>query len=277
MTRRNVTRQELIAAILECTEKLGSVPTIPELKKSTGIDRVEIRKHFGNYKAALKECNLEVPERGRKLEIGRLFRDWVEVVRKLKKLPTVFEYEENGSYSEKPLSTRFGAWSQVPGALKLYAEKHGLAGEWRDVMELIEGQGRRASGGLAGRSGGGATLSAMVLAASGESQPVYGVVIGRCAHVYAPTNESGVVCLFGAMAEQLGFMVLRIQTEFPDCEAIRLVGKDRYQPVRIEFEYDSRNFLKHNHDPERCDVIVCWEHNWVDCPLEVVELRGHCQ
>ena len=163
MTMRNVTRQELIAAILECTEKLGGVPTIPELKKSTGIDRVEIRKHFGNYKDALKECNLEVPERGRKLEIGRLFRDWVEVVRKLKKLPTVFEYEENGSYSEKPLSTRFGAWSQVPGALKLYAEKHGLAGEWRDVMELIEGQGRRASGGLAGRSGGGATLSAMVL------------------------------------------------------------------------------------------------------------------
>ncbi len=25
---------------------------------------------------------------------------------------------------------------------------------------------------------------------------------------------------------------------------------------------------------QSCDVIVCWEHNWVDCPLEVVELRG---
>jgi hypothetical protein len=117
----------------------------------------------------------------------------------------------------------------------------------------------------------------MVSAASGASQPVYGVVIGRCAHVYAPTNESGVVCLFGAMAEQLGFMVVRIQTEFPDCEAIRLVGKDRYQPVKIEFEYESRNFLKHNHDPEMCDLIVCWEHNWAECPLEVVELGRHCQ
>ncbi len=242
MIRRNVTRKELTAAILECTKKLARVPTIPELTKSKGIDRVEIRKHFGNYKAALDECNLAVPERGRRLDMGRLFRDWAEVVRKLKKLPTVFEYEENGSYTEKPLTTRFGGWSQVPGALKLYAEKHGLAGEWRDVMELIEEQGRRAPGNLGGRLGGGATLPAMVLAASGAGQPVYGVVIGRCAHVYAPTNESGVVCLFGAMAEQLGFMVLRIQTEFPDCEAIRLVGKDRYQPVRIEFEYESRNF-----------------------------------
>jgi hypothetical protein len=269
-----MTRQKVTAAILTCVKKVGGVPTIAELEKNTGVDRVEIRKHFGNYKAALEACNLEVPERGRKLEISRLFRDWAEVVRKLKKLPTVFEYEENGSYTEKPLTTRFGIWSQVPGALKLYAEKHGLAGEWRDVMELIEGQGSSSSGGLKGRLGGGATLSAMVSAASGASLPVYGVVIGRCAHVYAPTNESGVVCLFGAMAEQLGFMVVRIQTEFPDCEAIRLVGKDRYQPVRIEFEYESRNFLKHNHDSEGCDVIVCWEHNWKECPLEVVELKG---
>jgi hypothetical protein len=27
------------------------------------------------------------------------------------------------------------------------------------------------------------------------------------------------------------------------------------------------------HDPSLCDVIACWEHDWFDCPLEVVELR----
>jgi hypothetical protein len=71
-----MTRQEVTAAILACVEKLGCVPTIPELKKNAGVDRVEIRKHFGNYKTALEACNLEVPERGRKLEINRLFEDW---------------------------------------------------------------------------------------------------------------------------------------------------------------------------------------------------------
>jgi hypothetical protein len=301
MNRRNTSKVEVIAAILACAEKLGRVPSIPELVKLERLDRTEIRKHFGNYKYALEACNLEIPERGRKLEMARLFEDWAGVVRKLKKLPSLFEYEQNSRYTEKPLTSRFGTWAQVPGALKIYAAQQGLAEEWRDVMELVEEQEKRAelkrrsttgslSGRPDGRPGGGhdggpggalagepcgeATLSAMVLAVTDESRPVYGVVIGTHAHVCAPTNESGVVCLFGAMAQQLGFMVLRIQTEFPDCEAIRLVAPGRYQRVRIEFEYESRNFLRHMHDAEECDLIVCWEHNWRECPLEVVELRG---
>jgi hypothetical protein len=261
-----VTKEEIMAAILACKEKLGETPTIPQLTQHTGIDRQQVRRFFGNYQAALEACHLEVPERGRKLQLDRLFRDWAEVVRKLKKLPTVFEYEQHSNYSEKPLSSRFGTWGQVPEALKLFAEKNGLVNEWRDVMELIQGQG--------GGRGGDATLSAMVAAANGANRAIYGAVIGSWAHVYAPTNESGVVCLFGAMAEQLGFMVLRIQTEFPDCEAIRKIGPEKYQAVRIEFGYDSRNFLRHGHDPEGCDLIVCWEDNWEECPLEVVELRG---
>jgi hypothetical protein len=144
-----MTRQKVTAAILACAKKLGCVATLAELKKNTGVDRNEIRKHFGNYKAALQECNLEVPERGRKLEIDRLFRDWAEVVRKLKKLPTVFEYEENSSYSEKPLTTRFGTWSQVPGALKLYAERHGLGGR----VERRDGVDRRTGKQVVGKIG----------------------------------------------------------------------------------------------------------------------------
>ena len=25
--------------------------------------------------------------------------------------------------------------------------------------------------------------------------------------------------------------------------------------------------------PRRLDIIVCWEHNWPECPLEVIELK----
>jgi hypothetical protein len=75
------------------------------------------------------------------------------------------------------------------------------------------------------------------------------------------------------MAVPLGFLILKIQTEFPDCEALRVAGKDRNRPVKIEFELESRNFLRHMHDPNGCDIIVCWEHNWPECPLEVIELK----
>jgi hypothetical protein len=92
--------------------------------------------------------------------------------------------------------------------------------------------------------------------------------------VFAPVNEQGVVYLFGALSERLGYLVLRVQTEFPDCEAMRVVEGKRMQRVRIEFEYESRNFLRHMHEPSGCDLIVCWEHNWPESPLEVVELKG---
>jgi hypothetical protein len=33
-------------------------------------------------------------------------------------------------------------------------------------------------------------------------------------------------------------------------------------------------FKLHGHDPKKCDVIVCWVHNWPECPkhIEVIEL-----
>jgi hypothetical protein len=51
-------------------------------------------------------------------------------------------------------------------------------------------------------------------------------------------------------------------------------GLTGWQRVRIEFEFESRNFRDHGHPSTGCDVIVCWRHNWPECPgqIEVVEL-----
>ncbi len=70
-------------------------------------------------------------------------------------------------------------------------------------------------------------------------------------------------------------LVEAIQVSFPDCVAKKRDDQrgDRWRRVRIEFEFRSRNFKDHGHDASRCDLIVCWEHNWPECPLSVVELR----
>jgi hypothetical protein len=49
-----------------------------------------------------------------------------------------------------------------------------------------------------------------------------------------------------------------------------------WQRVNIEFEFESRNFRDHGHPSTGCDVIVCWHHNWPDCPthIEVLELSS---
>jgi hypothetical protein len=277
----NMTKQQIIESIQECAAKLGRVPTYSELAKLAGISRRVVRRLFGTYTRALKECNLERKGGGKKVEMEDLFRDWAGVVRKLNKLPTLFEYEELSRYSQAPLISRFGTWSRVARGLKQCAEEKGWAGDWKDVLTMIEAHGRseepvwvqRAA--LLQRPAGpgpadGNPISGPIIF---KDRPMYGRVMRPYPLICAPVNEMGVVFLFGAMAERLGFWVLRIQTEYPDCEALRIVDEDRLQLVKIEFEHQSRNFLKHMHNVDGADLLVCWKHNWPECPLEVVELK----
>jgi len=47
----------------------------------------------------------------------------------------------------------------------------------------------------------------------------------------------------------------QIRTEFPDAIGMRRLQDGRLQRVRIEFEYENKNFERHCHDPSACDVI----------------------
>ncbi len=107
-------------------------------------------------------------------------------------------------------------------------------------------------------------------------RPTYGNPMSFHGLRHEPVNEQGVVLLFGMLAKQLGFLVEAVQKGFPDCEAKRQIGLERWQRVNIEFEFESRNFRDHRHPLNGCDVIVCWRHNWDDCPkhIEVLELSS---
>jgi hypothetical protein len=90
---------------------------------------------------------------------------------------------------------------------------------------------------------------------------------------YAPLNEKGILLLFGHYMLKLGFShVEEIRTDFPDVIAVRSVGNGKYQRVRIGFEFKSSSFLEKGHEINECDLIVCWNHDWNNCPIEVIEL-----
>ncbi len=103
-------------------------------------------------------------------------------------------------------------------------------------------------------------------------QSLVGDLINFRGLVYSPLNENGVVFLFGKVAGDLNMYVEEIKPGFPDCIARRFTGKG-WERLRVEFEYKSSNFKQHGHDPNGCDMIICWEHDWKDCPLEVIELK----
>lgn len=109
-----------------------------------------------------------------------------------------------------------------------------------------------------------------------ERKNIVGRLINFRGLVYAPTNEQGVVFLFGKTAHEFGMYVELIRTGYPDCIAKRYIGKNRWEDIRIEFEFRSSDFVKHKHRPEDVDMIACWEHDWEGCPksVEVLELQS---
>ena len=262
-----MTKDELTAAIVASAATLGRAPSRTELMKQAGVSQRNIRKHFGTYQRAMDTCGLARSGAGQRVGMEELFQDWTGIARRLKKVPSLADYEQMSKYSVSPLLRRFGTWNNVPDAMKLHAGEHGLAEEYKDVWEAIERRTGR-------QSNVPKPCAPPCVPKIMEDRPMYGPLLQGCPLVFAPTNEAGVLFLFGAMSERLGFLVLLVQTAFPDCEAMRVVAENRLQPVKIELEYQSLNFLKHMHEVTGADLIVCWEHNWPECPLEVLELKS---
>jgi len=286
-------QQQIITAIQTCARQLGRVPTRVELKQISGISYPALRYSFGNMARAVREAGFEPVSTSQAISEEDLLLDWAKVARKLGKLPGVHAYQESGRYTQTPFFRHYRSWLALPGAFRDLVHQRRLEDEWQDVLEMI---GPAAEAALAktaarlpdARNHAAARQPLPVKAPVSRSRPgglpyrracfpdrpLAGPPLALDALAYAPVNELGVVFAFGMLARRLGFRVLSIQQDFPDCEAMYEVRPGIWQRVRIEFEYESRNFHRHRHHPDGCDIIVCWRHNWKDCPphLEVIEL-----
>lgn len=94
----------------------------------------------------------------------------------------------------------------------------------------------------------------------------------RSSFLRPPRTEQEVVCLFGALLDDLDWPIVveRVQTAFPDCLLRRL---DNDKLLRVEFELFSSHFLRHGHAPADCDLIVCWRDDGGPGGIEILELR----
>lgn len=78
---------------------------------------------------------------------------------------------------------------------------------------------------------------------------------------FAPRSEQEVVALFGLLLPRLPIRILinEVREAFPDCEAWVLDENGERKLLKIEFELRASNFVAHGHDPDGCDLIVCWD------------------
>jgi hypothetical protein len=275
-------KKAVLDAIRSVAQVLGRPPSKTEFKSKSGMTEYQVLQHFPSWREALRAAGFEANPTNVRLDDRTLLEDWGTLVRKNRHIPTRVQYRHEGRFSPGSFEKHFGPWSAIPDAFRSFANGKN---EWLDVLALLPVNSPRFDPSPAPGARDKESSEVPVLPTSTFTQvrhsklqglPTYGNAIDFRGMRHEPINEGGVVFLFGMVARELGYLVESVQAGFPDCEAKRQVAPDRWQRVRIEFEFESRNFRDHGHQVEGCDIIICWRHNWADCPgnLEVVELSS---
>jgi len=270
----------ILAAVRHAVKAAGGKRvSLRSFVASSGIPLADVFRHYARWEDAIRAAGFDFRPVNELIAPQLLLADWGALARALQKLPSKSDYRARGKYSTRTLELRFGSWSAIPGAFLKYAD---AVPEWADLKMLIPklngktGRPNRTSYTHGSQRKQPATRTRVRRAPSWAkrscSGPIYGAPLDFGALRHAPVNEDGVIFLFGMMAERLGFLVEALRPNFPDCDAKRKINASEWQRVRIEFEYESRNFRDHGHDAAGCDLIVCWAHNWLECPVEVLAL-----
>ncbi len=105
----------------------------------------------------------------------------------------------------------------------------------------------------------------------------HGDILGVRGIVYEPINEQGVILLFAALCYDLNFRIEGIRAKFPDALLTRRNERGTFDKCLAEFEFKASNYLLHKHPLKGCDLIICWENDWKDSPIEILELKSICK
>jgi len=253
-------RAEAVALLKEIAARLGR-PTVTriEFARETGLSLEYVKRRL-RFSALLHEAGLKPYSRSHPLSDEDLLAALREAALACDGNLTLENFERHGRHSFATCRKRWGTWVDTLSALVRWLE------EAEPGFPFLAALRERAA---KGRSAVRASLVPLP-----RDERCYGRLVGFPTLLHAPLTENGVIYLFGCMAQELGFVVEAITSGFPDCLAKRRLDREgeRWTRVRIEFEQASRNFKDHGHDPGGCDLIVCWEHNWAECPVEVLEL-----
>jgi len=265
-------KQHISDSIRAIARGLGRAPTRSEFVGLAEISEYSVSQCFSSWNDAVRSAGLHANTMNVSLEDSELLKDWGETVRTNRAIPARRAYRRAGKYDPRTLERRFGPWSSLPDVFLNFAKDNP---EWADVVALLPIPA------LGQKHGSNDDSASPIPPKKTRHVPLKDrATYGNPTHFRGlrqePVNEQGVVLLFGMLAKELGYVIEAVQTGFPDCEAMRQVTPERWQRVHIEFEFESRNFRDHGHPSTGCDVIVCWRHNWDDCPqdIEVLELSN---
>ena len=271
-------RSDYIRRVARLGVKLNKRPTQRQLRNLARIRDDHCLRLFGNYAALFRAAGFRSQVRASAIEsvcADDILIDFQKLAARLGHFPTVTEYlKQGGGYSYNLIMKYFGAWWRVRLALE---NRSGHDSAWPANPRITPQLAAKSQAQSAQLDAAASLPPHLIPHLSGISiyppvndRPVCGTVLNFRSMLHEPTNEQGVVLLFGMMAEELGFIIENVRTQYPDCEAKRRVGKDSWQRIRIEFEYLSSRF---NHPEDGCDLIICWRNDRPHPKIEVIALE----
>ena len=270
LTKHN--REEIVEAARKISTEIKSPLSRHEFSRLTGISSYEIYAAFpnGGWREVQKLAGIDQVPGHLPLSDDDLILEFHKVATKIGRIPTWNLVNAEAGVSADTMRKRFGG---MYGFLQRYRE---WLTENHPDSSMLQFLPKTEHETPAPPTEIGDVRKVYDVNDNSQSfGPIFGQPLNFRGLRHAPVNEQGVVLLFGMVSYELGYIVEAVHSEFPDCEAKRRIDPDgrRWQRVRIEFEFVSRNFRDHSHDPKMADLIVCWEHNWPDCPVEVLELK----
>jgi hypothetical protein len=253
-----MTREGVVAIAKKVGAKHRGMLTPRDLEIEGGVPAKLVYQLFpgGGFTEVRRRAGMRPGIHARRVTEAAALEEYDRVAQRLGGVPSWNLFRSHGRFGPQVLISRFGGKRGLVKAYRRWLRARGRNWPRRDLSRWNRRLGR---GGTLTRS----------------EETSFGPVLDFGGLLHEPTSEAGVVFLFGAMARELGYLVDGFRPTFPDCEAKRLTKgpEPRWARVLIEFEFRSSNFESHGHDPRGCDLIVCWEHDWAECPVEVVELR----
>lgn len=262
-------------AIIKEIQRVARKKKVNQLSRSeffaeSEISSWQVYQFFDGWREACELAGLKPNYQNIALTDDTLFEEMRRVFTSCGNICTRTRFGKLSKYSVATYKKRFGRWQDILLAFRHWLGHAGIDFPLIDKLpSVVTGTATRVQ-------------QPQEEALSGVPHwpttggTAYGPFLNFRGLQHAPLNEQGVVFLFGMVCFELGFVVEAVRTDYPDCEAKRRVDKrrDKWERVKIEFEFRSSHFKEQGHKPERCDVIICWEHDWPGCPLEVIELKS---
>lgn len=262
-----MTREDLIAKVQDVARRRGTTTLSSRLfTQEAHVSTYMIARLFETWCNLCAAAGIEAHARRVALTEEEIFREMRKTFLQLGGIPSLAAFERASKYSRNAFARHGWSWTLAKINFHAWASKNHPEFPYLDQLES------------------GTASPALPRAPRRHIEPsaryhlpfgsrLMGDPLGFGAMANAPVNEMGVIALFAMVAERLGYSLDLFNPSFPDCEARRRVSGNRWERVRIEFEFRSSNFLDHRHERTGCEVLVCWIADWRPDDIEVLELR----